>query len=343
LTGYAASYGEDAQRGAQLAIDEANAAGGYKGEKFKLLVEDTAGAGKSGVAATQKLVNIDKVPVIVGGMMSSVALPASPIARENKVVYISTMSSHPDLTSPGGFIYRLAGSDAQHGVIEADFAIKVLKAKTAVGLIATTDYGKVNSKIVHDTFVKQGGKWLATENFQQGATNFRTQIAKLKEYKPDILFIVATHKEAAQMFRQMVELNFRPQVMGTSFLDDPNIFKLAGDAANGVYFTTGANETTSATQKARAEFDTAFKAKYHKAPGITAKYFYDGVRLAVDAVKAVGTSGPAINAWIAKVKSFPGVTAPISFTPIGDSMIPVEIKQIKNGKFVDTGFTERPQ
>jgi branched-chain amino acid transport system substrate-binding protein len=154
---------------------------------------------------------------------------------------------------------------------------------------------------------------------------------------------VATHKEAAQMFRQMVELNFRPQVMGTSFLDDPNIFKLAGDAANGVYFTTGANETTSATQKARAEFDTAFKAKYHKAPGITAKYFYDGVRLAVDAVKAVGTSGPAINAWIAKVKSFPGVTAPISFTPIGDSMIPVEIKQIKNGKFVDTGFTERPQ
>src|SRR5690242_1934559 len=132
LTGYAASYGEDAKRGAELAVEQTNSAGGIKGEKIQLLIEDDAGAGKSGVAATQKLVGVDKVPVLIGGMMSSVALPASPLARSNKVVYLSTMSSHPDLTSPGGFIYRLAGSDAVIGIAEAQYAIEVWKSKTAV-------------------------------------------------------------------------------------------------------------------------------------------------------------------------------------------------------------------
>ena len=339
LTGYAASYGEDAKRGAELAVEQANAAGGVKGEKIQLLVEDDAGVGKSGVAATQKLLGVDKVPLIIGGMMSSVALPASPLARQNKVVYLSTMSSHPDLTSPGGFIYRLAGSDALIGVVEAQFAIEVLKSKTAVGLFATTDYGTINSKIVQTAYEKAGGKWVASDQFKQGATDFRTQLVKLKEQNADTLFIVATHKEAAQLFRQMVELNWKPHIMGTSFLDDPSIFELAGDSANNVYFATSAAPSTPETKKARAEFEAAFKAKHGKDPGITARYFYDATRLAIDAIKAAGTDGAAIDKWMAAVKNYPGVTYPISFTPIGDTIIPATIKKIENKKFVDTGFT----
>jgi len=340
LTGFAASYGEDAKRGADLAVAQANAAGGIKGDKVQLIVEDDAGVGKSGVSSTQKLVGVDKVPVIVGGMMSSVALPASQIARDNKVVYLSTMSSHPDLTSPGGFIYRLAGSDALIGKTEVDFVLKVLKAKTAVGLFAQTDYGTMNGKIVRETFEKLGGNWLATDDFKEPATDFRTQLVKFKERQPDVMFIVATHKEAAQLFRQMTELNFKPQIMGTSFLDDPAIFDLAGDTANGVYFATSKPEATPEGQKARAAFQAAFMAKYGKDPGITASYFYDATNLAIDAIKAVGPSGPAIDKWIGAVKDFPGATSSIGFTTIGDAVIPTTIKKIENSKFVETGFTE---
>lgn len=340
LTGFAASYGEDARRGADLAVDQANAAGGVNGDKVQLVVEDDQGIGKGGVSATQKLVSVDKVPVIVGGMMSSVALPASQIARDNKVVYLSTMSSHPDLTSPGGFIYRLAGSDALIGTTEDDFVQKVLKAKTAVGLFAQTDYGTMNGKLVRAGFEKGGGKWLGTESFKDGTTDFKPQLIKLKELNPDAMFIVATHKEAAQLFRQMTELNFKPQIMGTSMLDDPAIFELAGNTANGVYLATSKTESTPAGEKARADFVTAFKAKYGKDPGITASYFYDGVRLAIDAMKAGGASGSAIDKWIAGVKNYPGATASITFTPIGDAVIPTTIKKIDNSKFVDTGFTE---
>jgi branched-chain amino acid transport system substrate-binding protein len=340
LTGFAASYGEDAKNGAQLAADQANAAGGIKGDQIKLVVEDDEGVGKSGVSATQKLVSVDKVPVIIGGMMSSVALPASQVARDNKVVYISTMSSNPDLTSPGGYIYRLAGSDALIGAAEVDFDLKTLKAKTAVGLFAQTDYGTMNGKIVRAAFEKQGGKWLDTEEFKEGTTDFHAALAKFKAAQPDVMFIVATHKEAAQLFRQMTELNFKPQIMGTSMLDDPAIFDLAGDTANGVYFATSKTETSPEGEKAQAAFRSAFKAKYGKDPGITASYFYDGTNLAISAIKAVGPSGPAIDKWVAAVKDFPGATASITFTAVGDAVIPTTIKKIDNSKFVDTGFTE---
>jgi len=250
------------------------------------------------------------------------------------------MSSHPDLTSVGGFIYRLAGSDALIGATEVDFVLKKLNVKTAVGLFAQTDYGTINGKLVRDAFVQRGGKWLATDDFKAGATDFRTQLVKLKEQQPDAMFIVATHKEAAQLFRQMTELNFKPKIMGTSTLDDPAIFELAGDTANGVYFATSKAEETAKGKEAREAFLSAFKAKYSKDPGITASYFYDATRLAIEAIKAVGTSGPAIDKWIAAVKNYPGATASITFTPIGDAVIPTTIKQIENGKFVDTGFTE---
>ena len=340
LTGFGASYGEDAKRGADLAVDQANAAGGTNGGKIQLIVEDDGGIAKTGISATQKLVGVDKVPVILGGMFSSVALPASQIARENKVVYLSTMSSHPDLTSAGGFIYRLAGSDALIGTTEVDFVLKKLTAKTAVGLFAQTDYGTMNGKLVAAAFAKSRGKWLGGDDFKAGATDFHTQLVKLKALQPEAMFIVATHKEAAQLFRQMTELNFKPQIMGTSTLDDPAIFELAGDTANGVYFATSKAEETEKGKEARAAFVAAFKAKYGKDPGITASYFYDAARLAIDAIKAAGATGPAIDKWVAAVKNFPGVTASISFTPIGDAVIPTTIKKIENGKFVDTGFAE---
>ena len=99
LTGYAATYGEDGKRGAELAVDEINGAGGINGRKVEAIYEDDGAVGKTAVSATQKLITVDKVPVIVGGMMASAALSAAPIARENKVVFVATVSSHPDLTS----------------------------------------------------------------------------------------------------------------------------------------------------------------------------------------------------------------------------------------------------
>jgi branched-chain amino acid transport system substrate-binding protein len=341
LTGYGASYGEDAKRAVDLAVEQVNAAGGIKGDKIQTIVEDDAGQGKEGVAAIRKLIGTDKVQVVLSGMMSTAALPQAPIARESKVVYISTMSSHPDLTSPGGYIYRMSNTDALVARAEANFAAQKLNAKTAAGIFAQTDYGLNNSKSVRATFEASGGKWLGQDEFKQGATDFKTQIAKIKQLNPDMFFIVATHKEAAQMFRQMIELNFKPPTMGTSMLDDPAFFDLAGDTGNGVYMATNIRYQTPETAKLRADYMAAFKAKYGRDPGVTADFYYDAVRLAVGAITAVGPNGPAINKWLADANGYPGVITTYSFNNIGDAIIPVVVKQIDGRTFKETGYSEK--
>jgi branched-chain amino acid transport system substrate-binding protein len=329
LTGYAASYGEDAKRGVELAIAQANAAGGVRGKQLLAVFEDDAGAGKTGVAAIQKLITIDKVPVIVNGMMSATALPAAPIARENKVVFIGTLTSHPDVTSPGGFIYRISASELIASNVEAKFAYNVLKARRAGGLFATTDYGVMIRKIVQQRFEKLGGSWVVSDEFPQGATDFRTQLAKIKEKNPDLLFVVATHKE----------LKFKPTVLGTSMLNDPTLVELAGEAAEGVYFATGAASASGPKSKL-TDFQAAFKAKFGKDPAISAEHFYDATNLAIEAIRTGGETGPEINKAMAATRDFAGVTGAITFTEIGDRIFPATIKRIEKGKFVDTGFVD---
>ena len=339
LTGYAASYGEDAKRGVELAIDQANAAGGVRGKKLEAIFEDDGGVGKTGVSAAQKLITVDKVPVIVDGMMSATALPVGPICRENKVVFIGTLTSHPEVTSPGGYVYRIAASDVINANVEAKFAYNVLKKRKGGSLTATTDYGVRFKKIVQEKFEKLGGTWVISEEFPQGATDYRTQLAKIKEKGPEVLFVVATHKEAAQMLRQMVELKFRPVVIGTSMFDDPLLVELAGDSADGVYFTVGA-ATVPGIEKKQKEFETAFKEKFRKDPAISAQHFYDATNLAIAAIKSGGETGPEINRAMAKTKDFLGVTGSITFNEIGDRIFPTTLKKVEKGKFVGTGYID---
>jgi len=339
LTGYAATYGEDAKRGVEYAIAEANAAGGINGKTIEAVYEDDGGVGKVGVGAIQKLVTVDKVQVIVDGMMSSVALPAAPICRKNKVVFIGTLTSHPEVTSPGGYIYRIAASDVVNANVEAKFAYNVLKMKRGGSLVASTDYGIRFTKIVEERFRKLGGQWVFSDKFDQGATDYRTQLTKLKSANPEVLFVVATHKEAAGMLRQMVEMGIERVVIGTSMFDDPKFIELAGKSCEGVYYTVGARAAAGGAAKEK-EFTEKFKAKFNKDPGICAKNFYDATILAIHALKTGGEAGPEIDKAMAKVKDFVGVTGSISFNPIGDRIFPTTIKKIEGGKVVETGYID---
>jgi branched-chain amino acid transport system substrate-binding protein len=340
LTGYAASYGEDAKRGVELAIDQVNAAGGIRGKKVVVIYEDDAGAGKTGVAAAQKLITVDKVQVIVDAMFTATALPISPMCRENKVVLLGTLVSHPDFTSPGGYLYRCAASDVINANVEAKFAYNVLKMRRAGGLFATNDYAVRFQKIVRERFEKMGGSWLISDEFAQGATDFRTQLAKIKEKNPEVLFVVETHKEAAQMLRQMVELKFKPVVIGTSMFDDPMLMELAGDAAEGVYFSTGAAVAASGLEKKQEEFKKAFKEKFGKDPAICAEHFYDATNLAIEAMKTGGETGPEIDKALSRIKDYLGVTGTITFNAIGDRIFPTTVKKVEKGKFVGTGYID---
>lgn len=339
LTGYGAIYGEDAKRGVQVAVDEINKAGGIRGKKVEVLFEDDGGVGKMAVSATRKLITMDKVQVIIGGMMSSAALPAAPVARENKVVFVATISSHPELTSPGGFIYRVHTTDRVNADSAGIYATRELRLKRAAGLFASSDYGRSLERFTRESFLREGGSWLLTENFPQGSEDFRSQLTKIKNKNPEIIFIAATVKETAQMLRQMVEFRMEIPVLGSSMLEDPKLVSLAGKAANRVYYHRAAPAAGAEGKKIEAAFKTKFAAKFPgKKPAIAAKYYYDAMGLVRQAITLGGESGPAIDQGMRKIKGYPGLTGNITFNEIGDRIFKVEIVKIVDGKPVPTGF-----
>src|ERR1044072_3358096 len=95
LSGDASNYGKSAQQGIDLAVKEINASGGVMGKPIRPIYEDDKAVAKDGVTGTQKLINVDKVPIIIGGIVSAVTLAAAPICESNKVVWLSPSSSAP--------------------------------------------------------------------------------------------------------------------------------------------------------------------------------------------------------------------------------------------------------
>src|SRR3989344_5758192 len=120
LSGDVASIGQSVKAAIELGVEEVNQAGGINGQPLEVIYEDGKCGPKDSTDAANKLINIDKVPVIIGGGCSSETLAAAPIAETSKVTLLSYCSSNPKITESGDYIFRTYPSDAFQGKVAAE-------------------------------------------------------------------------------------------------------------------------------------------------------------------------------------------------------------------------------
>ena len=125
LTGTNAVQGQDMKRGAQLALEQINAAGGVLGSPLKIIWEDTESSPKGGMDAVHKLVEINKVPLIVGAYSSGISLPTGQWTNSKKVIQISVASTSPKLREIGSYFFNAIGLDEVMGSKLAEFALEI--------------------------------------------------------------------------------------------------------------------------------------------------------------------------------------------------------------------------
>ncbi len=343
MSGGVANLGEDGLRGVELAIKQANDTGGINGVPVDFALEDDGAVAKVGLSAFQKLITVDKVDVIAGGLFSSVALVGAPLCRENEVAYIAPLSSNPNLTSPGGYIYRLCSSDALNGNVAAKYAYYELGKRKMATLIANTDYGANVQPIIKQRFIELGGQVVAEDKFAQDSTDYRTQLTKIKAANPDVIVIASSHTEGAIILRQMQELGMdRIQVLGMSSMwGDPSFIGLAGSAANGVHYLVDSTAAAGG-EEVRSKYVEDFKAMFpDDEVGIISEYMYDAVNILIKAMRESGVTGPEVDEYLgSELKDYPGVTGVVSFTRIGDRVVPVTVRRIENGKYLETGYLD---
>lgn len=335
LTGDGAAYGIPLQRTTKFAADEINAKGGVNGKKIELIYEDSKCNPTGGNAAAQKLINIDKVKIIIGGVCSGETLGAAPLANDNKVVIVSPSSTSPDITTKGGdFVFRLAPSDAYAGVVAAEYAYKDLKAKKAAVVSEATDYSQGLRKVFKEKFAEFGGEIVADETYNPEDTDFRTQVTKVKAAAPDIVYVVPqTKAKGVLLVKQLKEAGIKQQLLTAEVMIGRDVIKENAADVDGMigieqkFDDKGAKAApVLAKYKAEAKEEAPFPAYMSAA--------YDIVYLISDAIAKNGYDGEKIRDYLYAVKNYDGAVGKVSLDQNGDVILDFSVKQVKNGQLV---------
>lgn len=330
LTGDAAIYGEWETQGIDLAISEINDEGGINGDKLAVIHEDDQLSPTIATNALNKLITVDKVPAVIGETSSSGTLALAPIAEKNKVVLISDGAAAITVSNAGDYVFRIFPSNAIEGQKLVELASK-LKLTDAAILYINNDFGTDLSKVVSDGFTKNGVTISNSEGYNPTATDFRTQLTKIKANNPGAIFLLGYPTDMAMILKQAKELGIKSQFLAPDTFNDPQVIKLGGDATEGVIFVYPANGDPKRWQ----EFNQTIYKKYGKAANIMTAMAYDATGVLAVAMKN-GHTGEAIKNSLYQIKDYPGVTGNITFDGNGDVVSRlVGVKTVEGGKFMD--------
>lgn len=330
LTGPNAQWGIPPQRGALLAVEEANADGGINGKKIVLLSEDSQCEPQKGVSAFRKIISDKDIKAVLGAVCSSVTLAIAPIAEKNKIILISPASTNPKISQAGDYIFRVIPSDALRGKVFAEYLYNKGYRKVAI-LYINNDGGRGNRDAFAERFKQLGGKIVLEESYEQDATDVRSQLTKIKHSDAEAVVVVSYLGDTPIVMKQAKELGLsKPLYFQTEAVEDPNVLKAAGKAAEGVIYILPAPPEG----KAYEEFKAKYREKYGKDPELFAAEAYDAVNLILQAIRSNnGLVDPdKIKEFLYSVKNYQGASGIITFDKNGDVLKPMAIKQIKNGK-----------
>ena len=332
LTGDVASYGVAIKQGVELAVEKVNAEKGIRGRALKVIYEDSEADPKKGVAAAQKLISINGVPVIVGAVASSVTLAIAPVADREHTVLISPASSSPKITTAGDYIFRNYPSDELEGHLVAEFANDHGYKRAAV-ITINNDYGNGLNDVFTRAYTSGGGEAVLVDKYIEGTQDFRTLLAKAKAKAPDCIFIVGYGKELGTMVKQARELGITAQFLSTVNFYDPQSIATGGTAVEGVILSSPVFDAGSKEAYVQ-EFVTSYRKRFGKDPDVWSAHGYDALLLVAEAMRSTGIDADSIKHGLYNIRDFPGVSGVTSFDRNGDVIKQARFLTVKSGQFV---------
>lgn len=325
LTGPAASFGEYAKNGMELAAAEINAAGGIDGREVKIIYEDDQTDPKAAVSAFTKLTSIDKANAVIGGLWDFVAQPMLPLAINSK----TTLITPTQFRIEGGFEFN-----EQSFTMLTDFS-KVIRGVTSylkrddVKKIAVvhfkSTFGSEIAKTIAQVTKEIGKGEIIDEPFTAFNTNdFKTTIAKLKQQGVDTIFLDMVDRDTVNFLTRSKELGFAPKVITYAGSYD-------GFTATNRSLLEGI--TVLNWEKSSPAFVSRYHARFNADPAKSANRSYDAVYVLAEAIAKTDKNAD-VASYIESHK-FTTANGQIEFLPTHQvSTTPVELNTYKNGKLV---------
>lgn len=349
LSGPNSGYGLDIKAGAEIAVEEINAAGGVKGRKFRLIFRDDEARPDRAVAVVREMIDKDGVRIIIGPAFSSAVLSTMDLTDQAKVLQIVNNATNDAITAQlRPYLFRVSTPDKYAALKAVEYAVDRLGKKRIAILADTTPYGKGGSAAIQAELKRRGVQPVAVESYNVGDTDMTPQLGRIQNAGADIVLSYGTVGEISQVVKGMEKLRVGFPILNSEATNTGNYLKLAGSAAEGsmmVRTLPPFDEQYQAKHPEAKAFVDKLRAKFNRPVEAEQQHItiYNVLYLLKEAIERAGgsTDPEALRKALEGITDFRGLGGvKYSFSPQDhQGMKPdqLHIVQIKNGKFTIIG------
>jgi branched-chain amino acid transport system substrate-binding protein len=331
LTGFAAADGKSALTGAELAVEQANAAGGIDGKTIELLVYDDQASPKESVPIATKLATQDKVNIAISGSYSGATRAAAGVFQANGIPYISAFAVHPGITRSGDFVFRTSFVGEVQGRAGAKVAGDIQGKKRAVLITLKNDFGKSLAAGFKEAAGKFGVTIAAEYEYSIKDRQFGPIVAKVKADNPEVIYASGYFFTAGPLVSQLRAAGIEAPIIGQEGYDSQKFIEIAGAAAEGTIITTSLDRDSD--QPETMAFIAAFEKKAGYKVDMVAASGHTAAKVAIAAMRQAGTMDrKAIRDAIAGL-TLQASTGEISFNKLGEVRKDVQVQVVKDGNW----------
>jgi branched-chain amino acid transport system substrate-binding protein len=333
MTGPQAPIGENLTNGIKLAEEDLKA----KGITVQLVWEDDTGKPQVGLSAMDKLATRDKVAGVVGAYTSAVTNAVAKKAEEYKVPLVNPVASKEEITRQGyKYVFRVSATTGDYASILLDMATTLGKPRTIAILSENTDFGTSGAKSAKAYAEKKGIQVVFEEAYSPGSPDYRSTLAKVKDKKPDLMFMVSYVADAITLMRQSRELQLSPMAfLGAGAGFSTAQFASEKNISNAVFSST--QWTPDVTWPGSKAFGERYQKRFGKEPTYHAANAYIAMMIMGETAAKAGGDREKIAAGL-RSGSWDGLFGPVKFQDFdgyqGQNKHQMLVEQVQAGKYV---------
>ena len=338
--------------GAKMAIDEANAAGGYCGKPFRLVTHNdysnwqnssAAAAGVSkepaiwGAASNDavRMIYDDKVWAMFGSISSESTHIALRLMLKAETPLVNSASTDPTIPETAiPWYFTDLQDDRVQGYTLARHIYTELGLKRIAILRVNDRYGRFGVLKFRDASRRLGHPVVIEQKFQPGDTDFRHQLQVIEDSRVDAIVLWTDIGPAATILQQMRELGMKQRVFGShrtiSGTIGDELVKLAGPAAEGFEAVFPYDPTRSDPRW--LDFNVRYEARFHEKPDHFAALAYDAMQILLDAICRAGLNKGRIRDALTGREGHKGVTGDMVFDPNCKNIAPLFLARVHDGR-----------
>jgi branched-chain amino acid transport system substrate-binding protein len=330
LTGKVANIGLNEQKGIMLAVEEINRKGGINGRKIEVVFEDSEGDPTKGITAIQKLINVDKIQVVIVSL-TKVASAVRPVAEKNKIVMFGE-STDTKLAINYEYVFRHFYSNAYNGRELAKFAYISLRKNKAAILYLNTEAGIEGKDAFEEEFKKLGGIIVASEAFSDEETDFKVQLTKIKLANPEVVFLSGRGKTMSIIFNQFVQLGIDAIPLVQLQCGEKSVLEASKDVLEKLLvYSAEMDFNENSSVPIVRNFVNLYRNKYNESPTDWAIIGYDDMQILIKALESGARTSEEIKNRLKENREFNLVEGKVLFDKEGSADIPTTLFKIEKG------------